>query len=176
MKLNIHERPLHAAPDQVGALIDTLASPKDALCPIYWWPRMQFDRPLSVGATGGHGTIRYFVEEYYPGKSITFRFTAPPEFTGFHGYEIVEKADQSVLLRHTLQITTHGRTRLSWPLMFRPLHDALIEDSLTMAQVSLGLSPQVQPWSLWVRFLRWIMSGGKARAHVLPTSHTQILR
>lgn len=27
--------------------------------------------------------------------------------------EVVEKADQSVLLQHTLQMTTHGRARLS---------------------------------------------------------------
>jgi hypothetical protein len=160
--LNIHEREFHVAPKRVGALIDSLSSETDALWPNHLWPRMTFDRPLGIGAIGGHGPIRYAVEEYVPGRFIKFRFTGPKGFNGYHSYEAVRTARQSVVLRHTVKMATHGPALLSWPLVFRPLHDALIEDSLATAQASLGQTPRMKQWSLWVRFLRWLMSGGKA--------------
>jgi hypothetical protein len=161
---NVHERELHAGPDRVGALIDSLASRDDVLWPTHAWPRMEFDRALSVGARGGHGPIRYFVEAYVPGESIQFRFTGPRGFDGFHGCERITTTADTVVLRHTLEMTTHGLAVLSWPLVYRPLHDALIEDFLAAAEASLGQAPRIQPWSLWVRGLRWVVSRGKARA------------
>jgi hypothetical protein len=171
--LNVHDRKLHATPEQVGALIDSLASGEDALWPKHAWPRMEFDRPLGVGARGGHGPIRYFIEEYVPGESIKFRFTGPEGFDGFHGYDRVETTANTVVLRHTLKMTTHGPAILSWPLIYRPMHDALIEDSLATAEASLGQASRIQPWSLWVRFLRWVVSRGKARAQVTPNQRLQ---
>lgn len=152
--LNIHERELPESPKRVGALIDSLSSSEDALWPQQSWPRMEFDRPLSVGAVGGHGPIRYFVEAYITGQSIRFRFTGPRGFDGHHGYEIVNSGAQGCVLRHTLEMTTRGPAIVSWPLVFRPMHDALIEDSLAVVQASLGHVPRVQPWSAWVRILR----------------------
>jgi len=67
--LNVHERELEADPIQIGALIDSLASREDRLWPKHVWPRMEFDRSLGVGAKGGHGPIRYFVEEYTANQS-----------------------------------------------------------------------------------------------------------
>jgi len=158
--LNIHERKLNADIKLVGELIDSLSSKKDRLWPNQLWPRMEFDRPLEVGATGGHGPIRYFVEEYVPGQSIKFRFTGPKGFDGYHKYDVLQDGN-SVILRHTLEMETRGPALLTWPLVFCPMHDALLEDSLAVAQISLGLSLIIQPWSLWVKFLRWAMSGGK---------------
>ncbi|MBU1566229.1 MAG: SRPBCC family protein [Proteobacteria bacterium] len=166
--INIHERELPATSESVGNLIDSLASRADVLWPWHSWPRMEFDQPLGVGAVGGHGPIRYFVEEYLPGRSITFRFTGPKGFDGFHGFSIVNISEKSVLLRHTLQMITHGPAILSWPLIFRPLHDALLEDSLAYAQASLGQTPQMHAWSSWVKLLRWLVSGGKTRPQVTP--------
>jgi hypothetical protein len=166
--INIHEREIETTPEQVGALIDSLASAEDALWPIHSWPHLEFDRPLDVGANGGHGPVRYLVEEYTPGQSVKFRFIGPKGFNGFHGFEMVRTARQSVVLRHTLKMTTQGPALLSWPIIFRPLHDALIEDSLATAQASLGQLPRMQAWSHWVRFLRWAVSGGKARSQVTP--------
>ncbi len=167
--LNIHERELQTSAEQVGVLIDSLASAKDALWPSYSWPKIEFDRPLAVGAFGGHGPIRYFVEEYVPGQSIRFRFTRPKGYHGYHGIEIISISGSSVILRHTLQMTTHGLALLSWPIVFRPLHDALAEDAAARAQASLGLPPRIVAWSPWVKFLRWVFTGGKSKPQVTPS-------
>jgi hypothetical protein len=161
---NIHERQLQAAPEQIGALVDSLSSAEDALWPHRDWPRMTFDRALGIGAAGGHGPVRYVVEAYTPGHAIRFRFTGPRGFDGFHSFQVVGTPGGSGILRHTLSMTAHGAAQLSWPLVFRPLHDALLEDALARAQVSLAERPHVRPWSLWVRLLRRLLSGGKARA------------
>lgn len=168
--LNVHERELPVSTKQVGGLIDSLSSKQDSLWPRHSWPRMEFDRPLQVGATGGHGPIRYFVESYTPGSSIRFRFTAPKGFNGHHRFEIFEITTEVCLLRHTLEMEANGPAVVSWPLIFRPLHNALIEDSLALAQASLGQQPVVREWSLWVKLLRWLVSKGQARAQVTPNT------
>jgi len=134
---------------------------------------MEFDRPLRVGARGGHGPIRSFVEEYVPGASIKFRFAGPTGFDGFHGYQRIKTTADTVVLRHALEMTTHGLAVLSWLVVYRPMHDALIEDSFATAEASLGQAPQITPWSFWVRFLRWVVSHGKARAQVTPNQRLQ---
>lgn len=166
--LNVHERELSASRKQVGALIDSLSSKQDSLWPRHTWPRMEFDRPLEVGAVGGHGPIRYFVESYSPASSIRFRFTGPKGFNGHHRYEIVEINPVLCVLRHTLEMEAVGLAVISWPLIYRPLHDALIEDSLALAQTMLGQPPLVYQWSVWVKFLRWLVSKGQARAQLTP--------
>jgi hypothetical protein len=55
-----------------------------------------------------------------------------------------------------LKMEVTGPALLSWPLIFRPLHDALIEDSLTKAQRSLGARAEAKRWPLRVRTLRWM--------------------
>jgi hypothetical protein len=160
--VNVHQRLLHATPAQVGALIDSLASPADGLWPGKAWPRLKLDRPLDVGATGGHGPIGYFVQAYTPGQSIRFRFTAPTGFNGWHGFEVLDATHAHCVLEHRIEMNTEGPALLTWPLAIRHLHDACIEDALTQAQISLGNTPKTVPWPLHVRFLRWLVSGGKA--------------
>ena len=164
--VNVHERELPVACLEAGALIDSLASVNDALWPRQTWPPMEFDRPLSVGATGGHGPIRYFVESYSPGESIRFRFTGPKGFNGCHRYDVVSSGQRACILRHTLEMTAHGPAVLSWPLLFRPMHDALIEDSLAVAEAALRRPAHIHPWSVRVRFLRWVFSRGRARPQI----------
>ncbi len=171
--LNVHERELPASPQQLGALLDSLSSRDDALWPRQCWPRMALDRPLGVGAAGGHGPVRYVVEAHAPGQSIHFRFTGPRGFDGHHRLEIVPLTAQRCVLRHTLEMTTHGSARLAWPLVFRPLHDALLEDALAVAQASLGQAPVVQPWSLRVRVLRWLLSRGRLSPQLTPQPSLQ---
>ena len=171
--LNIHERELRVPLEQVGGLIDSLASTEDRLWPRHTWPRMHFDRPLEIGAYGGHGPIHYRVDAYDPGRSIRFRFTAPRGFRGYHEFEVLSLSEHKTRLRHCIKMRTHGLARFSWPLAFEPLHDALIEDALTTAEASLGLEPTVRPWSSRVRWLRWILSGGKARAQITPAMRNE---
>lgn len=151
---NVHEREFDRSLASVGSLIDSLASSSDRLWPTDKWPPIRFDRALAVGARGGHGPIRYSIEEYQPGRRILFRFLAPHGFHGTHRYEAAEQRGR-VVLRHALEMDTTGVASLNWPLVFRPLHDALIEDSLDKAAVSLGNAPgNAARWSISVRVLR----------------------
>lgn len=155
MVTNVHERLIQAPISRVGVLIDHLGSPDDQFWPNDRWPAIRFDRPLAVGAVGGHGPIRYFVEAYDPGRSITFHFTAPRGFHGTHGLKIEEVDGNSVNLRHELRMQTTGLARLSWPLVFRWLHDALVEDALDCAEASCETRLTVKrEWSPYTRILR----------------------
>ena len=159
---NVHERRLSTSRSQVGVLIDSLATDGDLLWPKESWPSMRFDRPLGRGASGGHGPIRYFIESYEPGVRVRFRFTGPRGFDGTHGFESLPLSDGSNLLRHTLEMKARGPAAVTWPLVYRPLHNALIEDSLTKAEKSLGQESKTRHWSLWVRVLRRVLRGGRS--------------
>ena len=153
--VNVHERVIRAPLSAVGGLLDGLSSPADALWPRDRWPPVRFDRPLGVGAKGGHGPIRYTVEAYEPGRSVRFRFDAPRGFDGTHGFDVEEVAPGQTRLRHTLSMRASGRARLAWPLLFRPLHDALVEDAFDRAEVSCRASSAgPREWPPRVRALR----------------------
>jgi len=168
--VNRHHRIVSRSAASVGALIDSLASSQDCLWPHYSWPKMRFDQPLGVNVRGGHGPIRYFVETYRPGKSISFRFSSPRGFRGFHRFEVTDDENNSCQLEHYLEMKTTGFALLTWPLIYRPLHDALIEDALATAQLNLQLHPDIHAWSLWVKCLRWILSAGKSSSQIIRSS------
>lgn len=151
---NIHERSFAASSDAAGRLLDGLGGRPDPLWPTADWPPMRFDRPLQVGADGGHGPIRYRVEEFEPGSHIVFGFTGPPGLAGTHEF-VVTEAPGGCVLRHAIQGRTAGAMLLAWPLLYRPLHDALLEDSLDKAERTLtGAVARPRSWSRWVRLLR----------------------
>lgn len=154
MVRNIHYRDLRASLSEVGALIDGLSSQDDKLWPHENWPPMIMDRPLGIGASGGHSTIGYVVEQYEPGKSICFKFTAPQGFIGTHTFDAEEISPGIVRLRHTILMKPKGKAILTWTFMIRWIHDALIEDGLEKA-VSFFDSKPWQPCqrSGWVKFL-----------------------
>jgi hypothetical protein len=151
---NVHERRFVAPAGRVGALIDGLASRDDRLWPSSRWPAMRLDRPLQLGAVGGHGPIHYRVDTYEPGRRVHFRLRAPRGFDGYHGFEIESTAPDETTLRHILQMKARGPAVVTWPIVFGPLHDALVEDCLDSAARALGEPPHARPWSLWVRVLR----------------------
>ena len=155
--VNVHERDFAVPGDALGALIDSLSSKDDRLWPKGRWPAMRFDGALAVGAKGGHGPIRYDVEAYEPGRHLRLRFTAPSGFLGTHSFEVVPLPPGS-RLRHVLEMDTSGVAKVAWPLVFRPLHDALLEDLLDRAALSLGATPRNATWSSRVRILRWLLS------------------
>ncbi len=149
--VNIHERILDADAAKVGELIDGLASADDRLWPGDQWPAMRLDRPLGVGAAGGHGPIGYVVEAYSPARSVRFRFTKPAGFVGNHRFE-VEPVDASrTKLRHVIEMEARGLAWLKWAVVIRPLHDAVLEDALDRAEKFIGKQPSSRPWSCWVR-------------------------
>ncbi|MCX5146444.1 MULTISPECIES: SRPBCC family protein [unclassified Streptomyces] len=153
---NVHERLLPAKGSEVGALIDTLASgDDDLLWPGRDWSPMEFDRPLGPGATGGHGPVRYTVAGYAPGRWIRFEFTGPRGFHGHHELAVLPAGPDSTRLHHTLSMSPRGLARITWPLAFRPLHDACLEDGLDRAELACtGRVARPARWSPYVRFLR----------------------
>ena len=156
--LNVHERRLPVPESGLAPLLDGLSSREDLLWPSGrgLWPAMVFDRPLGVGARGGHGPVRYTVVGYAPGQWVRFRFSGPKGFHGFHEYTVHATGDPSrAVLRHTLAMRVRGSARLTWPLVFRRLHDALLEDSLDRAEEACsGTVARPARWSPYVRLLR----------------------
>jgi hypothetical protein len=155
---NVHERVLAASIEHAAPLIDRLASPGDRLWPRDRWPPMTLDRALQLGAAGGHGPIRYVVDAYEAGRSVRFRFTAPTGFVGTHGFDLEALDDEHVRLRHVLDMRVEGLAHLSWPLVFQPLHDALIEDAFDRAEAQFGGQVHRPRWSGWVRMLRRLLA------------------
>ncbi len=152
---NVHERLLAAKGSEVGALVDTVSAGRgDRLWPGTPWPAMKLDRGLSVGAAGGHGPIRYTVTAYVPGTWVRFTFTGPRGFHGFHEFAVLPVDAERTVLRHTLAMRTTGLARLAWPLVWRPLHDALVEDALDRAELACtnGTARRAH-WSPYVRLL-----------------------
>jgi hypothetical protein len=155
---NTHRRQVGQSVESLGACLDSLSSAKDQLWPHELWPRMTFNQPLGVGARGGHGPIRYFVEEYEPGKRVVFRFTDPKGFLGTHSFQ-VNRAKNGAEIVHLIAMEVSGSALLSWPLIIRPLHDALLEDSLDKVGAHLAGEEWVQrDWPISVKFLRRILA------------------
>ncbi|MEU2391366.1 SRPBCC family protein [Streptomyces sp. NPDC007369] len=152
---NVHERLLAAEASEVGALIDTLASGDgDRLWPGPAWSPMEFDRPLGAGAAGGHGPVRYTVSGYVPGRWIRFEFTGPRGFHGFHELAVLPAGPERTRLHHAISMRTRGLARLTWPLAFRPMHDACLEDALDRAELACtGRVARPARWSPYVRLL-----------------------
>jgi len=163
--LNIHERTIPGSADAVGRMIDTLGSAGDGIWPQERWPALKLDRPLQVGAVGGHGPIRYRVESYEPGRRIRFRFLSPEGFVGTHGFDVEDAGEGATKLRHVIGMRTVGMAVLNWSLVIRPLHDALLEDALDKVEGAFRSVGPPRAWSRWVVFLRWLVrkSGGNRR-------------
>lgn len=160
---NVHERLLAAKGSEVGALVNTISGgPEDRLWPGAAWPPVVFDRGLAVGSAGGHGPIHYTVSSYVPDTWVRFTFTGPRGFHGFHEFAVLPVDGDRTVLRHTLAMRTTGLARVTWPLVYRPLHDALIEDSLDRGELGVaGALARRARWSPYVRFLRALMRRGR---------------
>ncbi|MEV8612715.1 SRPBCC family protein [Amycolatopsis sp. NPDC051373] len=152
--LNVHAREFPVPAAEAGALLDTLGAPGDRLWPGELWPPMRFAGPVAPGVPGGHGPVHYVVERFHEGRSLSCRFTAPQGIDGFHEFLVRDTSD-GCEFRHVLAAHLHGAARITWPLFWRPLHDALIEDCLDQAERVLtgGVVTPAQ-WSPYVRLLR----------------------
>jgi Protein of unknown function (DUF3995) len=155
---NIHTREISAPAQTVGSILDTLAGPDDRIWPIERWPNdpIAFDRPLGVGAHGGHGPIRYSVVAYQPGRLVEFEFEPGLGLRGRHRLEIEPGGNNRALLRHVLDVEVEGVYRLLRQA-FLGLHDALVEDLLDKAELAAtGRLEQPARWPRWLRFVNSI--------------------
>jgi hypothetical protein len=155
--INIHQRIIHQPKSAVVELFNTLASKNDLMLATNKWPAMKLDIGLTVGSKGGHGPIRYTIEAYSPGEFIQFRFSKPRGFHGFHRFDIVAIDTQTTEIRHELDMNTSGLALLTWPLVIRWLHDALIEDAFDKTENHFLSQKKTTRWSAWVKLLRWLL-------------------
>jgi hypothetical protein len=136
---DVHERELTASAEEVGKLVD---DPK-RMWPHGRWPELRPD---------GIGFLRHEPLEHDRGRARRYRITGPDGFTGWHGWEVTPAG-----LRHVVEAECRGWSRVAWPIVIRPIHDALHEDVLDRAEAALGGTPHPRHWSRWVRFLRWML-------------------
>jgi hypothetical protein len=172
--LNIHERCMNVRAGEAGGAIDGLSGREDVLWPRHRWPAMSLDGPLAVGASGGHGPVRYAVTEYVPGRRVEFRFSGTGLTAGLDGrhfFEVIPR-QRHVVLRHVVDAECDFRSWLKWRLLIGPLHDALLEDALAGVERTLAHSETRTPrWSPWVKFLRWMLEKQRKTAAARP--HTR---
>ncbi|TFH53369.1 SRPBCC family protein [Actinomyces viscosus] len=158
---NVHERVINAPIEPLGALLDGLGQKGDRLWPSRSWPPMVLDRPLALGADGGHGAIRYYVSEYEPGRRVRFAFHPRTGIIGAHELSLDALDDGRTRIRHVLIGRTSGAMRLAFPVMVEPVHDAVVEDLFDNAErEATGLVARPATWSPRVRVLRRL-SGGR---------------
>ena len=153
-------------PEEAGPAIDGLSGEHDVLWPRDRWPAMVLSPGLRPGARGGHGPVRYHVEEYVPGRRVSFRFDGAGLTAGLDGRHVFELVPRRhhVILRHVVDAECDVKTWLKWRILIGPLHDALLEDALDRFASALpGQPPRPARWSPWVRFLRWAMAKRRKR-------------
>lgn len=165
---NVHERVIDAPAEVVGALLDRLAGDDDPLWPDRWLP-IRFDRPLEVGADGGHGDVRYRVSAYEPGRRVRFKFHRPTGIDGYHELTVEPIDAGRCRMRHVLEGQPRGAMRLLVPLVVEQLHDAVLEDLLDNAErAATGEIAEPARWSAWVRFWRRVTELPRPRAVPIP--------
>lgn len=179
---NVHERTISAPVDDVGRLIDGLSGPGDVLWPSPPWPPLRFDRPLGLDATGGHGPMRYRVTAYVPGRRVVCTFEPGRRLDGTHTLVAEAAGPDRTVVRHVLSARLRGVGLVGWPLLFRSLHDALVEDLLDRAESTLGVGPaRRHRCSPWVRLVRRVLvrrapvRRGQVRVQTVPVPDTPLL-
>ena len=149
---NVHERTIDSLASVLGPLLDELGGVKDRLWSSALWVPMVLDRPLSVGADGGHGSIRYQVTEYKPGRRVRFRFHRSTGIIGVHELSIEPLGDDHCRLRHVLLGRPRGVMQVLFPLVVGPIHNAVIEDLFDNAErESTGRVARPASHTPWVR-------------------------
>ncbi|NED98556.1 DUF2867 domain-containing protein [Phytoactinopolyspora halotolerans] len=166
---NIHVRTIDAPAAVVGPFLDGIGQDGDRLWPSPAWVPMRLDRPVQVGADGGHGPIRYWVTEYEPGRRVRFAFHPEGGIEGYHELSVEPLDDQRCTVRHVLDAQPRGAMRVLVPLAVRWAHDAVLEDLLDNAErAATGTVRQPARWSPWVRFLRRFLEFPKPTAVPIP--------
>lgn len=153
---NTHTKRLNVSKFEVGQLLDTLASKEDRFWPHERWPPVIFNEGLSVGATGGHGPIRYRILKYRSGQCLEFEFYRPRLLRGIHRFTIEGLGTSASIIRHEVELDCSIWGVLLWVLFYEPLHDALMEDLLSKVQMNLTGTWVRAEWGIRVKLLRKI--------------------
>jgi hypothetical protein len=103
---------------------------------------MVLDRPVTVGAAGGHGSDRNRVTAYEPGRRVEFAVDARLGCTAHTLARGRAAGARSTVLQHRIDGRTSGAMRLLWPLAVRWLHDSVLEDLLDRAELAHGTRPR----------------------------------
>lgn len=155
--VNIHKRIINQPKAQVAVLLTTLSTKDDKVWPKDKWPAMRFKNGLSLGEKGGHGIIRYFVEDYEQGEFVIFRFLEPKGFNGIHKFEIDEINANTTEVKHSIIMKTDSLATLKWIIAIRWLHDALIENAFDTIENNYLEVKKHTKWNYWVRLCRFIL-------------------
>jgi Protein of unknown function (DUF3995) len=133
---NVHVREIEAPVSVVGDILDTLGGPGDRVWANDIWVAepVVFDRPLGVGADGGHGSIRYSVIEYEPGRRVVFRFSPNGGLSGTHGFKLEPVQPERTRITHFLEAETPRRMRPLLPILIG-WHDAMVETALDRVEL-----------------------------------------
>ena len=99
---NVHERVINVPLEPLGVLLDGLGQKDDRLWPSRYWPPMVLDRPLALGADGGHDDIYYYVSEYEPGRRVRFTFRPRTGIIGAHELSLDALDERRTRIRHVL--------------------------------------------------------------------------
>lgn len=154
---NIHKRIINQSKSEVAVLLKTLSAKDDKVWPNKYWPAMRFKDGLKVGAKGGHGIIRYSVEEYILGELVVFKFLKPKGFNGIHKFEIQEIDTNTIEVKHSIIMKTEGLATLQWVFIIRWLHDALIENAFDTIENNFLDVKTFTKCNVWVRIWRYIL-------------------
>ncbi|MEU6090821.1 DUF2867 domain-containing protein [Streptomyces sp. NPDC047085] len=162
---NVHERIVQAPAETVGALVDRLSAPDDPLFPTPVWPAMVLDRPLGVGADGGHGRIHYRVTAYEPGRSVRFDMAEDGLGTGYHRLDVEPLGPDRCRISHVLEVTMTVGKFAFFKLAIEPVHDTMVEEIFDNAERaalgSLPHPPARRPRrALLVNRLLWVRPAG----------------
>jgi hypothetical protein len=170
---NAHQREIDAPAELIGHALDGLGRPGDLLWPSPQWLPMELDRPVSVGASGGHGPVRYEVVEHEPGRRVRFEMRPTVGLHGYHELMVEPLGERRCSVRHEVVGHASGSMRFVWPLAVRPLHDAVVEDLLDNGE-RIGTGGVASPahWSWWVRCLRRLSEFPKPCPVAVPAKAT----
>lgn len=168
MIVNVHARRLPAGVEQVGAMLETLASAQDAIWRTRLVEPITLDSGLHVGSRGGHGRVRYTLTAHEPGRLVRFRFARGFALRGLHQFEVLADTLQPgeyTILRHSIEARPMGAGHVLWPVLIKPIHDAAVEEMLDLVEAQLaGSTRSPSGCSPWVRVMASLARG----RHVAP--------
>jgi hypothetical protein len=168
---NVHVRDIAAPPARVGEILDSLGGAEDRLWARDIWVAepVILDRPLRVGSRGGHGSIRYSVAEYRPGRRIVFEFSPGGGLSGRHGFVLEPDGPDRSRLTHVLEAQTSPWMRPIVPILVG-WHDAMVETALDRAELeATGVLQRRTHIPRWLRTLNGVeIALGRARGTLHP--------